>query len=255
VQSCKSSAFPSPSDTALASHYGPARFEIVPNLSHELRSPLHILNGYLEILTEDCGGEFSGEARHMLARMRQTAGELTQTVENLLEYTAAMAGMQAEAKETVQLGELIAEIKRSLAALAKRKKIFLVWSLEAGLKLAQSDRRRVASIISNLVSNAIKFTDRGGVTVRFRRLRIKQHWLVELAVTDTGIGMERERIEDAFAPFVQLSSSNSREHRGLGLGLALVRRNVKLLGAIMEVKSKPAAGSRFTVQFVENPQA
>ncbi len=202
---------------------------------------------------EDWTTELSEEPGQMLARMRQSASELTQTVENLLEYISADAGTQAAVQETVDLAEVIEAIKPALTASARRKKIFLVWSIEPGLKLTQSDRRRVASIVSNLVSNAIKFTKRGGVTVRLRRIRVRQQWVVELAVTDTGIGMERERIEDAFEPFVQLCSSNSREHRGLGLGLSLVRRNVNALGARLEVRSRPKLGSRFIVHFAQAP--
>jgi signal transduction histidine kinase len=106
-----------------------------------------------------------------------------------------------------------------------------------------------------LVSNAIKFTDRGGVTVRLRRLRVRHRCVVELEVADTGIGMEEGRLDEAFAPFMQLSSSSTREHRGLGLGLALVRRNVISLGATLDVRSKPSAGSSFRVRFPEAPQA
>jgi signal transduction histidine kinase len=78
---------------------------------------------------------------------------------------------------------------------------------------------------------------------------------MELEVTDSGIGIDEARMEEAFAPFVQLSSSNCREHRGLGLGLALVRRNVTALGATLEVKSKCCVGSRFRVRFPGSPQA
>jgi signal transduction histidine kinase len=253
VRSCKSSAVSFPPIARVTSDADSDRFQIASNLAHELRSPLHVLNGYLEILAEDRGAEFSGESRHMLVRLRQSASELTQTVENLLEHMAALNGTQARAQETVNLSDLIAELKPASVALAKGKKIFLVWSIEPGLNLMQSDRRRVASIISNLISNGVKFTNRGGVTVRLRRIQVKHQWMFELAVTDTGIGIERERIEDAFAPFVQLSDSNSRAHRGLGLGLSLVRRNVKALGATIEVRSKPASGSRFTVHFADTP--
>jgi signal transduction histidine kinase len=107
-------------------------------------------------------------------------------------------------------------------------------------------------MVSNLLSNAIKFTQRGGVTVSVRRVRINHRLMVEITVVDTGIGMEPHQVEAAFEPFVQLSESNSREHRGLGLGLALVSRNAKALGATLEVTSKPATGSRFTVRLAQS---
>jgi signal transduction histidine kinase len=252
VRPGRSSAVWSAPGAKLTPDPGSARFQIVSNLSHELRGPLQVLNGYLEILAEDWGAEFSGEPRRMLERLRHTAEKLTGTVETLLEYTAASVGTQPIARETVELGTLFAEIKPAFDAAAKRKKIFLVWRIEPRLRVSNSDPRRLHSIISNLVSNAIKFTNRGGVTIRLRRIR--HRGVVELSVADTGIGIDGKRIEDAFAPFVQLSSSNSRDHQGLGLGLALVRENVKMLGGTLEVKSKPGAGTRFTVRFTDNPQ-
>ncbi len=231
------------------------RFQIISNLSHELRSPLHVLSGYLGILAEDWGAELSGEPMLILERLRLSTAELTQTVENLLEYAAAVTGTQAAVKETVDVADLIAELEPRFAAAAQRKKIFLVWRVQPQLGLVHSDRRRLVSIINNLVSNAIKFTERGGVFVLLRCPRASHKCLMELEVTDTGIGIDQRRLEDAFAPFVQLSDSNSRDHRGLGLGLALVRRNVIALGATLEVESKPSIGSRLRVRFPRSPQA
>jgi signal transduction histidine kinase len=233
----------------------PGRYEIISNLSHELRSPLHVLNGYLEILAEDWPPEFSGEPCRILERLRISAAQLTQTVENLLEYAATMSGTKAVVREQIDVSALVTELEAAFAPPARRKKVFLVWRVDRQLKVLQSDRRRLVSIIANLVSNAIKFTDRGGVTVRLRRRRIRHKSMVELEVADTGIGMDEERLDEAFAPFVQLSSSSARSYRGLGLGLALVRRNVASLGATLEVKSKLSAGSRFTVRFPEELQA
>jgi len=231
------------------------RFQIISNLSHELRSPLHVINGYLDILAEDWAAELGGEPARILERLRLSTSDLKQTVENLLEYAAAMTATQAAVRETVDVADLVGELEQGFVAAAKRKKLFLVWRIEPQLALVHSDRRRLISIITNLVSNAIKFTDRGGVTVRLRRIRGRHKCEVELEVADTGIGMEEGRVEDAFAPFVQLSSSSARAHRGLGLGLALVRRNVISLGATLQVRSKLSAGSSFTVRFPEGPQA
>jgi signal transduction histidine kinase len=220
-----------------------------------LRSPLHVLSGYLGILAEDWGAEFSGEPLRILERLRVSTAELTETVENLLEYATAVTGTQAAVQETFEVADLIAELDQRFAAAAQRKKLSLVWKVQPQLRLVHSDRRRLVSIINNLVSNAIKFTERGGVTVLLRCLRVKHKCLMELEVTDTGIGIDKGRLEDAFAPFVQLSSSNSRDHRGLGLGLALVRRNLIALAATLEVESKPSIGSRLRVRFPGGLQA
>ncbi len=230
------------------------RFRIISNLSHELRSPLHVINGYLDILAEDWAAQLGGEPERILERLRLSTAELKQTVENLLEYAAAMTDTQAAVRETVDVADLVAEVDQAFAAAAQRKKISLVWLVEPELKLVHFERRRLLSILGNLVSNAIKFTDRGGVTVRLRRIGTKPPHEVELEVADTGIGMEAGRLEEAFLPFVQLSSSNARAYRGLGLGLALVRRNVISLGARLEVESKPFVGTSFRVRFQEAAQ-
>ncbi len=255
MRSCRASVAWSAAGAKLHPGSDAGRSEIMSNLSHELRSPLQVLNGYLEILTKDWGGEFTGEPNRILERLRASAGQLTQTVENLLEYAAGAAGTQDTGRETVDVTELIAELQPVFADRARSKKIFLIWYVEPALKLEHSDRRRLVSIVSNLVSNAVKFTCRGGVTVRCRRVRAGHKAMLELEIADTGIGMEGRRLEDAFAPFVQLSSSNTRDHRGLGLGLALVRRNVTALGAKLEVRSKPSVGSRFRVRFPEDPRS
>jgi signal transduction histidine kinase len=225
------------------------RFRIMSNLCHELRTPLQIFDGYLDILSEDWSNQFSAEPLRILHRLQLNAAELTQTIENLLEYAAGIAGTQATAIEPVNLADLVAEMEAAFAAAADEKNISLCWRVEPDLIYVHSDRRRLRSIISNLVRNAIKFTDRGEVTVRMRRLPMQSGCAVELEVADTGIGMDEGRVSEASQPFVQLSDSNSRDHRGLGLGLALVTRNVKSLGATLEVRSEPARGACFKIRF------
>lgn len=221
---------------------------IMSNLCHELRTPMQVLGGYLDILMEDYGAQFGAEPLRILERLRLNASELTQTVENLLEYAAAMTGTLAAVAEPVEVADLVAELEPVFAAAAQRKKISLRWLIEPNLKFIRSNRRLLKSIISNLVSNAIKFTDLGGVTVRLRQLSVQNRCVVEIEVADTGIGIDEQRLDEAFRPFVQLSDTNTRHHRGLGLGLALVKRSVALLGGSLEVKSKPSSGARFKVR-------
>jgi signal transduction histidine kinase len=218
------------------------------NLCHELRTPLQVLGGYLDILTEDYGPQFAGEPVRILERLRLNANELNQTVENLLEYAAAITGTLAVVAEPVVVTDLVAELEPAYAAAAQRRNISLHWLIEPNLNCIRSDRRLLKSIVSNLVSNAIKFTDQGSVTVRLRQLRVEDRCMIELEVADTGIGINEQRLDDVFRPFLQLSDSNTRCHRGLGLGLALVKRDVALLGGSLEVRSKPASGTCFKVR-------
>jgi len=231
------------------------RFQIMSKMCHELRTPLQILNGYLEILSEDWANQFTAEPSHILDRLRLNAADLTHTIENLLEYAATVTGTRATAIEAVEIADLIGEMQTAFTAAAQQKNLSLRWKIEPDLTHIHSDRRLLRSIISNLVSNAIKFTERGEVTVRLRRLRYQSRSTVELEVADTGVGIDEGRLGQAFEPFLQLSGSNTRNYRGLGLGLALVARNVKSLGATLEVRSKPALGSRFKIRFPQRVRA
>jgi len=116
----------------------------------------------------------------------------------------------------------------------------------------RSSRRALRLILSNLVLNAIKFTERGNVTVRIaaadRANRPPAEHEVDIEVSDTGIGINPALMEEASRPLAQLSHTNTRKFRGLGLGLTVVRRNVRALGATLEVKSAPGQGSRFLLR-------
>lgn len=218
------------------------------NLCHELRTPLQVVRGYLEILAEDLGGEFAAEPRRMVEQVRLAAAELEQTVENLLEWAGGGAGMV----EAFLVGEMLAEVAPALDAMARRKRLWLRWDCQHGRLL--SDRRRLHSILFNLVNNALKFTSSGGVTVRIRFAAPAQDEpaSLQLEVSDTGIGIARERMGEIFEPFRQLSDSDRRRYRGLGLGLSLVARNVELLGGRLEISSQPSAGTSFRIKL---PQA
>ncbi len=119
--------------------------------------------------------------------------------------------------------------------------------LDAAPAIIRTRRHALHSIVSNLASNAIKFTTAGSVSIRMARARLRGCEAVRLVVKDSGPGIPPQSIERAFQPMVQLSNSNTREHRGLGLGLAIVRRNVRALGGWMSVNSDPGHGSAVTV--------
>jgi signal transduction histidine kinase len=225
------------------------RVRIMSKLCHELRTPLQVLNGYLDILSEDWGKHLTDEPLRIVERLRFNTAELTQTIENLLEYAGTLTGTQAVVVEAVEVADIMRELMPPFEASAQRKKISLRWKVERNVHQIRTDRRLLRSIVSNLVSNAIKFTRRGTVTVRWRTVDGECGDAIELEVADTGEGIDRKRLDEAFEPFVQLSDSNTRHYRGLGLGLALVRRNTISLGATLEVISKPALGTCFKIRF------
>jgi signal transduction histidine kinase len=130
--------------------------------------------------------------------------------------------------------------------LAEKKSLFLKLSFANEISTWISDRRRIEQILINLINNAIKFTDRGGVTVTVALLNTPQP-AVRITVKDTGIGVKPEHLSLLFQPFRQLDSGLSRQHEGTGLGLAICRRLVTLLGGEIAVVSDWSKGSEFAV--------
>lgn len=228
---------------------GGARLEPLANLAHELRTPLQVMLGYVDILREEWAGELSPEPREILERLRINAHELTHTLGNLMELATAQAGGEAVVEENIDITDLVDDLTCILEAANQRKGLALDFDLGEAPRSIRCDRRLLRSILVNLALNAIKFTPSGSVTVAVRRREAGsgEQW-VEFEVRDSGPGIAPELLERAFQPLAQLSSSSTRRHRGLGLGLALVRRHVQSLGATLEVSSSPGNGSSFVVR-------
>ncbi len=225
------------------------RLEALANLAHELRTPLQVLLGYLDILRDEWADKFDPEPRAMLERMNSNLHDLTQTVDNIMEFVMSEAGATGRAEEDVSISSLVNDLAPAIEAAKGNKELTLKIDLEHAPQTIHASRRPLRSILSNLVLNAIKFTERGSVTVRISSSRAGgTEEGVVLEVADTGLGMSPALIKQAAEPFAQLSQSSARKYRGLGLGLAVVHRNVSALGARLEVSSTPGQGSRFVVR-------
>jgi len=173
----------------------------------------------------------------------------TQTVDNIMEFVMSEAGATGRAEEDVSISSLVNDLAPAIEAAKGNKELTLKIDLEHAPQTIHASRRPLRSILSNLVLNAIKFTERGSVTVRISSSRAGgTEQGVVLEVADTGLGMSPALIKQAAEPFAQLSQSSARKYRGLGLGLAVVHRNVSALGARLEVSSTPGRGSRFVVR-------
>lgn len=225
-----------------------ARLEALANLAHELRTPLQVLLGYLEILRDEWADGFEPEPRAMLERMNNNLHDLSHTVDNLMEFVLAEAGAMVRVQEEVSLNGLVSDLTPAFEAALSGKALALKFDLDDAPATIHVPRRALRSILSNLVLNAIKFTERGSVTVRIARSHERDGHGLAIEVADTGMGINPALIKFAAQPFAQLSHSRSRKYRGLGLGLAVVHRNARVLGARLEVSSVPGHGSRFFVR-------
>ncbi len=220
-----------------------AKGRFLATMSHELRTPLTALAGYGELLADQVIGPMSDPQLDILERMRSVTSHLSAMIEEILAFTSIEEG-----RETLRPSEyLVADLVRSAIAAvgptAEQKGLALVVDLPAHPVRMTSDIDKVRQILVNLVGNAIKFTDRGTVTIGVAEVGPA----VRMDVTDTGPGIATDELHRLFRPFVQLDSGLTRRHGGTGLGLYISRRLATLLGGHIEVSSTPGVGSTFTV--------
>jgi signal transduction histidine kinase len=224
------------------------RVEVLANLAHELRTPLQVLLGYIDILRDEWAEKFAPEPRAM-GRMNSNLHDLAHTVENIMEFIMSEAGAISRVEENVSISSLVNDLAPAIEAAKGDRRLALKIDIRDAPQTICTARGPLRSILANLVLNAIKFTECGTVTLRIARSsgRSAEPGLM-LEVADTGLGMSADLIKRAAEPFVQLSKTSARKYRGLGLGLATVHRNVSALGAKLEITSVPGRGSRFVVK-------
>ncbi|MCA9692406.1 MAG: HAMP domain-containing sensor histidine kinase [Nannocystaceae bacterium] len=226
---------------------------LLNTMSHELRTPLNAIIGYSEHMLE-CAEDGQQPREEQLESLRTiiAAGRhLVTMISDLLELSRAESEGLALKREPVELGPLIREVTRTLTPLAERKGLTVAVELAAEPRLIHTDRVQLGRALTCLLSNAIKFTGDGGVTVRSRGVGLAGASGCEIEVQDTGIGIPPERIEDVFMPFSQVDSSHTRRFGGAGLGLSLASRIVEGLGGSIQVRSELGVGSSFTIRLVD----
>jgi signal transduction histidine kinase len=217
--------------------------EALANLAHELRSPVQAILGYLDILRDETTA-LGDRHKQIIERMNANAHDLAQTVENVMDFSVADAMAESSNEEEIRPHDLLGDLAPALEAANDTKGLEIKYDLEAAPTVFRSRRRPIKSILLNLAVNAIKFTDRGSVTIAIRLAGSSQ---LELEVSDTGPGIEAGLLSQAFETCAQLSHASTRSHRGMGLGLAVVQRNVAALGAEIIVRTALLQGSSFVV--------
>jgi signal transduction histidine kinase len=228
--------------------------EALANLAHELRSPMQAILGYLDILRDELREVVGARHRQMIERMNANAYDLAQTVENVMDFSVADAMAEASDEEEIRPHDLIGDLTPALEAANDTKGLEIRFDLASAPTVFRSRRRPIKSILLNLAVNAIKFTDRGSVTIAIRLAGSSQLGsAIELEVRDTGPGIEAALLSQAFETCAQLSHTSIRSHRGMGLGLAVVQRNVEALGGELIVRTTILQGSAFVVTIPIRP--
>ncbi len=217
----------------------------VSNVSHELRTPLTHLKGYLELLATESLGPLNEEQRQAVVTSQRAAMRLEEMINDLILFSMAARGTLSLELQPVDLRELLRRLMAPVRLKAERKNIHLVEDIVADLPPVRADADKLTWAINQLLDNAIKFTDAGGqVTLK---VTVETSSMVQIQVSDTGIGIPQERMTEIFEPFHQLDGSSTRRYGGTGLGLSLVREIVEAHGSFVEVESAPGRGT--TVRF------
>jgi signal transduction histidine kinase len=220
--------------------------EVLSNVSHELRTPLNAILGYAEIL-EAMPDLARAERDQMVGRILANAVGLTCAVNNLLEYSTVAAGEGAVRPGTVRLAELFDELEPWVGRLIDDKPIAFAWAVDPGVPALETDRAKLRQVVLNLLANAAKFTHAG--EIRLSAVPARSGDAVEIAVSDTGIGMSASDQTRIFEDFRQVEGSTTRPFGGIGLGLTLSQRLCELLGGSIAVESAPAKGTRVALRF------
>ncbi len=221
-----------------------AKSEFLATMSHEIRTPL---NGILPLLDIVLGTKLAADQRDYLATAHRSAQELLRIVDDILDYSKVEAGKLELENVTLNLRDLLDSVQALMEKAAEAKHLTLRLSVDDDVRtLLRGDPVRIRQVLSNLVSNGLKFTERGGVSVRVsRRAETPTHEEIVFAVRDTGIGIAPEAAARLFQPFSQAESSTTRRYGGTGLGLTICKKLVELMGGKIGVRSESGKGSVF----------
>jgi len=225
----------------LAEQASQAKSEFLANMSHEIRTPMNGILGTLQLLQEQPLNEKSKE---YLKKSLYSTRALTTIINDILDFSKIEAGKLSLEHKPFDLFELIHHLESDLALQAHDKNIYLKFKINIKHKFWIGDPVRLRQIFLNLISNAIKFTSQGGVTISFNLTDEKR---ICCKVSDTGIGISEQAIERLFERFEQAEKSTTREYGGTGLGLPITKSLISLMHGEIKVLSQLGSGSQFYV--------
>jgi PAS domain S-box-containing protein len=235
-------------DTALEASRLKSAF--VANVTHEIHTPLNIILGYAELMAERLTELGDERANDYAEPVRRAGTRLLDTVASILEISKIESGVYRVDPKPIVLAEFIGRLLGEFRVLAASKDLALSAEIDEPQATVSFDEGCLSNALSNLLQNAIKFTEHGGIAVRLGR---DTSAALCLEVRDTGVGIDAAYLPHIFDAFSQENPSLTRRFEGVGLGLSLVRKYVELNGAELKVTSEKSKGSTFTIRFTRDP--
>jgi len=223
-------------------------------VSHELRTPLNAIIGLTEMMVTNAARFGTEKAQEPLQRVNRAGTHLLGLINQVLDLSKIEAGKLELNPQSVQLAPLVDEVVGTARQLADQNKNRLTAEAPDDLGSLTVDPMRLRQILFNLLSNACKFTKGGEVKLKARRLVDGRDW-IEVAVSDSGIGMTPEQQAKIFEEFTQADASTAQRFGGTGLGLAITRKLARMMGGDVTVASEPGKGSVFTVRLPSSAES
>jgi signal transduction histidine kinase len=224
--------------------------QFLANMSHELRTPLNAIIGYTEMMADGLYGDVGEKAQGVLERVQSNGRHLLGLINDVLDLSKIEAGQLVLAMEDYSVADMVATVMAATESLARAENLELKSSVAPGLPIGTGDARRLAQVLLNLVGNAIKFTDQGGVEIHAAQVGDR----FELSVVDSGSGISPADQARIFDEFQQVDNTSTRKKGGTGLGLSISRRIVELHGGGITVESELGKGSTFKISIPVNAQ-
>ncbi|MBT3932667.1 MAG: response regulator [Bacteroidetes bacterium] len=217
--------------------------QFLSNMSHELRTPLNSILTLSRVTIDQARDNLSKEHIHYLEIVERNGKQLLRLINDILDLSKIEANFVDLNPKKFRIDNTIEMVVESLSPLSEKKNLVLTTQHLDDLPDLESDEQKIHQILTNIIGNAIKFTNRGSITV----ITSSDAQRISISVKDTGIGIHADMISSIFREFKQVDSSSSRSYEGTGLGLAIAEKTVKLLGGEISVESEPLVGSTFTL--------
>ena len=221
-----------------------AKSTFLATMSHELRTPLNAIIGYSDLLQAEIGGDLTPQHKQHVGRIGGAARHLLGLIESILNFARLEAGQEHVHLDSADASQLAADVVALVEPLARGKGLDLRLTVRNSPCVIRTDPAKFRQILLNLLSNALKFTHQGAVLMELRR---DADTLI-CTVTDTGVGIAQEHLEDIFEPFKQVGQVHTHRAPGTGLGLSVSRQLARLLGGDLHVASTVGEGSTFTLR-------